>query len=29
MEITASEMKKSIERIYNRLDEVTPVDFDC
>lgn len=29
MEITADEMKKSIERIYERLDEVTPVDFDC
>ena len=29
MEITASEMKKSIEKIYRRLDEVTPVDFDC
>ena len=29
MEITASEMKKSIERIYKRLDKVTPVDFDC
>ena len=29
MEITAKEMKKSIEKIYRRLDEVTPVDFDC
>ena len=29
MEITADEMKKSIERIYKRLDSVTPVDFDC
>ena len=29
MEITAEEMKKSIERIYKRLDEVSPVDFDC
>ena len=29
MEITASEMKKSIKRIYERLDEVSPVDFDC
>ena len=28
-EISAEEMKKSIERIYKRLDEVTPVDFDC
>lgn len=29
MEITAEEMKKSIKRIYERLDEVSPVDFDC
>ena len=29
MEITAKEMKKTIQRIYQRLDEVTPVDFDC
>ena len=29
MEITAEEMKKSIEKIYERLDEVSPVDFDC
>ena len=29
MEITASEMKRSIEKIYQRLDKVTPVDFDC
>lgn len=29
MEITANEMKKTIEKIYKMLDEVTPVDFDC
>ena len=29
MEITASEMKRSIEKIYERLDSVSPVDFDC
>ena len=29
MEITAKQMKKSIKRIYKRLDEVSPVDFDC
>ncbi len=29
MEISALEMKKSIKKIYERLDEVTPVDFDC
>ena len=29
MEITAEEMKETIRRIYERLDEVTPVDFDC
>jgi len=29
MDITASEMKESIERIYKRLDKVSPVDFDC
>ena len=29
MEISADEMKKSIEKIYQRLDNVTPVDFDC
>lgn len=29
MTVNANEMKKSIERIYQRLDEVTPVDFDC
>ena len=29
MEISAEEMKKSIEKIYQRLDKVTPVDFDC
>ena len=29
MEITAEEMKKSIRKIYDRLDEVSPVDFDC
>ena len=29
MEISAKEMKKSIEKIYERLDEVSPVDFDC
>lgn len=29
MEITAEEMKKSIKRIYERLDKISPVDFDC
>lgn len=29
MEITAKEMKKSIEKIYEELDKVTPVNFDC
>ena len=29
MEITALEMKKSIQKIYERLDKVSPVDFDC
>lgn len=29
MEITAQEMKRTIQKIYQRLDEVTPVDFDC
>ena len=29
MEITAQEMKRTIQKIYRRLDEVTPVDFDC
>ena len=29
MKVTALEMKKSIQRIYERLDEVSPVDFDC
>lgn len=29
MEITASEMKKSIKRIYEKLDKVSPVNFDC
>ena len=29
MEITAQEMKRTIKKIYQRLDEVTPVDFDC
>jgi Fe-S-cluster containining protein len=29
MEITAQEMKKSIQKIYDRLDKVTPVEFDC
>lgn len=29
MEISAEEMKKSIEKIYQRLNKVTPVDFDC
>lgn len=29
MEITAEEMKKSIQKIYETLDKVTPVDFDC
>ena len=29
MELTAWEMKKSIEKIEKRLDEVSPVDFDC
>lgn len=29
MEITAEEMKKTIQTIYDKLDEVTPVDFDC
>jgi len=29
MEISAEEMKKSIKKMYDMLDEVTPVDFDC
>ncbi len=29
MEITAEEMKKSMQKIYDRLDAVSPVDFDC
>ena len=29
MEITAEQMKKSIEKIYKMLDEVSPVNFDC
>lgn len=29
MEITADEMKQTIKKIYERLDKVTPVDFDC
>ena len=29
MEITADEMKKTIEKFYQMLDEVSPVDFDC
>ena len=29
MDITVDEMKKSIKRMYERLDEVSPVDFDC
>lgn len=29
MEITAEEMKESMKRIYERLDEVSPLDFDC
>lgn len=29
MEDGASEMKKSIQKLYERLDKVSPVDFDC
>ena len=29
MEITEKEMKRTIQKIYDRLDEVSPVDFDC
>lgn len=29
MEITAEEMKKTIRDFYKKLDEVSPVDFDC
>ncbi|MBQ6444657.1 MAG: hypothetical protein IJJ11_08300 [Methanosphaera sp.] len=29
MMITADEMKKTMEEIYERLDKVSPVDFDC
>lgn len=29
MEISAGQMKKSIEKIYDMLDRVTPLDFDC
>ena len=29
MKIGASDMKKAIEKIYKKLDSVTPVDFDC
>ena len=29
MEITAEQMKESIRKIYQKLDEVSPVDFDC
>jgi hypothetical protein len=29
LEISAKQMKKSIEKIYAMLDEVSPVDFDC
>lgn len=29
MEITANEMKETIKEIYDKLEEVSPVDFDC
>ena len=29
MEISVLDMKKEIEEIYERLEKVTPVDFDC
>ena len=29
MQITAEEMKKSIQKLYNMLEEVTPLDYDC
>ena len=29
MEITADEMKKSIQKIYDMLEEVSPLDYDC
>ena len=29
MQITADEMKKSIKKMYEKLDQVTPLDFDC
>ena len=29
MEISVLDMKKAIEEIYERLEKVTPVDFDC
>lgn len=29
MEITADEMKKSIQKIYDLLDGVSPLDYDC
>ncbi|OED30378.1 hypothetical protein [Methanosphaera sp. WGK6] len=29
MEISAEEMKRSIQKIYDMLDEVSPVGFDC
>ena len=29
MEKSAREIRQSIEEIYERLDRVTPVDFDC
>lgn len=29
METSADEMKENIKKIYKRLDQVSPVDFDC
>lgn len=29
MEISKNEMKEYIKKIYERLDKVSPVDFDC
>ncbi len=29
MEVTAEEMKNTIRKIYDELDKVSPVDFDC
>lgn len=29
MEITASQMKKNIQKIYDMLDKVSPLDYDC